>query len=56
MESDIHTDLLIIGGDGDLALRKLYPALYALWQGGCLSDDVSIVSLARKDLGKSGFL
>lgn len=40
-------DILIVGGDGDLAYRKLYPALYHLDAGGCLSDCVKVVSIAR---------
>lgn len=40
-------DLLIIGGDGDLALRKLYPALYHLQETGCLPEGMKIVALAR---------
>lgn len=48
-------DLLIVGGEGDLALRKLYPALFALWRGQCLSDDVRIVALARKSPTEEDF-
>lgn len=40
-------DLLIIGGDGDLALRKLYPALYHLQETGCLPEGMKIIALAR---------
>ena len=52
----MNCDLLIIGGEGDLALRKLYPALFALWQGGCLCEQVRIVALARKPLSREEFL
>ena len=52
----MECDLLIIGGEGDLALRKLYPALFALWQGGVLCDQVRIVALARKPLSQETFL
>jgi glucose-6-phosphate 1-dehydrogenase len=52
----VACDLLIIGGEGDLALRKLYPALFALWRGGCLDDEARIVALARKDLARQDFL
>ncbi len=50
------TDLLIVGGEGDLALRKLYPALHALWRGGCLAEDVRIIALARKELPAEEFI
>ncbi len=42
-------NLLIIGGDGDLALRKLYPALYSLETGEHLSNVGSITAMARTD-------
>jgi len=45
-------DLLIIGGDGDLAKRKLYPALYHLEESGCLPDCLSIVALAPSSVSQ----
>ncbi len=52
-------DILIIGGDGDLAYRKLYPALYRLDAEKHLSDCTKIVAISRSELfkgsdGKSG--
>ena len=41
------TELLIIGGDGDLAIRKLYPALFALEQAGELGQVRKITGLSR---------
>jgi glucose-6-phosphate 1-dehydrogenase len=52
----VKCDFLIIGGDGDLALRKLYPALYSLWVGGCLPEDIRIFALARRKLSQDEFL
>ncbi|NND69376.1 MAG: glucose-6-phosphate dehydrogenase, partial [Halioglobus sp.] len=49
-------DLLIVGGEGDLALRKLYPALYSLWVVGCLPEDIRIFGLARRQLPQDEFL
>ena len=43
-----ETELLIIGGDGDLAIRKLYPALFALEQAGELGNVKRITGIARK--------
>lgn len=40
-------DFLIIGGDGDLAFRKLYPALYHLDHDQCLPDCLKIISVSR---------
>lgn len=40
-------DMLIIGGEGDLAYRKLYPALYYLDLDGCLPDCFRVIGLAR---------
>ncbi|MDT8429620.1 MAG: glucose-6-phosphate dehydrogenase [Pseudomonadales bacterium] len=40
-------DFLIIGGDGDLAFRKLYPALYHLDLDHCLPDCLRIICVAR---------
>ncbi|WP_317929146.1 glucose-6-phosphate dehydrogenase [Halioxenophilus sp. WMMB6] len=40
-------NILIIGGDGDLALRKLYPALFALEVAGHLQAVSSITGLSR---------
>ncbi|MDE0951146.1 MAG: glucose-6-phosphate dehydrogenase [Halioglobus sp.] len=49
-------DLLIIGGDGDLALRKLYPALYSLWKSGRLPADMRVLAIARRELSQADFL
>jgi glucose-6-phosphate 1-dehydrogenase len=52
MEAEMICDMLIVGGDGDLAFRKLYPALYHLDLDGCLSQDMLVVSVSRS--GGSG--
>jgi glucose-6-phosphate 1-dehydrogenase len=56
MDARLNSDLLIVGGEGDLALRKLYPALFSLWVGDCLSEDLRIVALARRELDQDAFL
>ena len=43
-------------GDVDWHTVWLYPALFALWQGGCLCEQVRIVALARKPLSREEFL
>lgn len=52
----VNCDLLIIGGDGDLALRKLYPALYSLWANHCLSDEIRVLAIARRESSRADFL
>ena len=41
------TQLVIFGGTGDLALRKLQPALYKLQREGFLEDVCAIIALGR---------
>ncbi|MBO6277690.1 MAG: glucose-6-phosphate dehydrogenase, partial [Pseudomonas sp.] len=38
----------LFGALGDLALRKLFPALYQLDRAGLLHDDTRILALARE--------
>src|SRR5690606_13280740 len=54
--STMKTDILIVGGDGDLALRKLYPALYYLILNKCMPDDGRIFGMARTPIEQSEFL
>lgn len=54
-ELSMICDLLIIGGDGDLAFRKLYPALYHLDLDICLPDCLRIVSVSRSAAAPEGF-
>ena len=44
-----RTSIVIFGGTGDLAQRKLIPALCNLRRKGRLGDNVNIVSFARAD-------
>ena len=47
-------DIVIIGVSGDLASRKLLPALYNLEHSGLLPKDAQIIGMARSDLGEEG--
>ncbi len=49
-------DLVIFGGTGDLAARKLLPAMYHRHVAGQLPDEARIIALGRKDLGREGYL
>ncbi|MGC2637637.1 MAG: glucose-6-phosphate dehydrogenase [Acidobacteriaceae bacterium] len=44
--------IVIFGASGDLTKRKLLPALFHLEQSGLLPQQVRIVGVARRDLGK----
>ncbi|TDX32818.1 glucose-6-phosphate 1-dehydrogenase [Modicisalibacter xianhensis] len=48
-------DLALFGAMGDLALRKLYPALYHLDRDGLLADETRIMGLARQDIDAEAF-
>lgn len=48
-------DLLIIGGDGDLAFRKLYPSLYHLDLDNCLAECLRIVCVSHAPTPPDGF-
>jgi len=43
-------DFILFGGHGDLAFRKLMPALYHLSLDEYLSDESRIITVARKDM------
>jgi len=49
-------DLVIWGGVGDLALRKLMPALYHRDRDGQLPPGCRIISLGRRHMGNDEFL
>ena len=47
--------VLIIGGEGDLAFRKLYPALYNLDIDGLLADETRIICFGRGKYDEQSF-
>ena len=49
-------DLVIFGGTGDLARRKLLPALFHRDHDGQFSDDSRIIAVSRGALSKSKFV
>lgn len=49
-------DLVLFGGTGDLALRKLLPALYRRSLAGQLTADSRIVGVARSELANEEYL
>ncbi|MBV6306511.1 glucose-6-phosphate dehydrogenase [Candidimonas humi] len=56
MSSTPAFDMVFFGGTGDLALRKLLPALYEAHKAGTLHPDGLIYALGRKALGQEGYL
>jgi glucose-6-phosphate 1-dehydrogenase len=56
MEVIMHSSTIILfGATGDLAKRKLFPAFFNLYRRGMLSEQFSIVGVARKELDTNGF-
>jgi len=47
--------ITILGASGDLTLRKLMPALYAMYHHGFMPDDFAIVGFARRDYTEQHF-
>ena len=48
-------DFTVFGGTGDLALRKLLPALYLRDLEGQLPDDTRIIGVSRAELDDDGY-
>jgi glucose-6-phosphate 1-dehydrogenase len=49
-------DLIIFGGTGDLALRKLLPALYHRVGDGQITSDSRIIAASRGDVSRDAYL
>ena len=45
---NIPVVMIIFGGSGDLAHRKLYPALFNLYQKGLIYDHFAVIGTARR--------
>ncbi|MEO0450287.1 MAG: glucose-6-phosphate dehydrogenase [Pseudomonadota bacterium] len=48
-------DIVIFGGTGDLARRKLLPALYHRWADGQIPEDSRIIGVSRSELDDEAF-
>jgi glucose-6-phosphate 1-dehydrogenase len=48
-------DFVVFGGTGDLAMRKLLPALYLRDQDGQLAGDFRVIGVSRSGLGTAGY-
>ncbi|WP_066340216.1 glucose-6-phosphate dehydrogenase [Azohydromonas lata] len=48
-------DLVLIGGTGDLAWRKLMPALFQAWRHGTLPAGGRILAVSREDMDSAAY-
>jgi len=48
--------IVIVGGNGDLSLRKLIPALYALFKRDLLNNISAIIGTGRTELTQASFI
>ncbi|TWI66595.1 glucose-6-phosphate 1-dehydrogenase [Pseudoduganella lurida] len=55
-DSSLPLDMIIFGGMGDLAMRKLLPALYMAHLHGNLPAATRIISTGRQDFGREAYL
>ena len=49
-------DLIIFGGTGDLAMRKLLPAMYHRARDGQISTDSRIIAVGRSDMNRDSYI
>ncbi len=56
MKSDLDTlSVIVVGASGDLAKRKIFPALFALYCQGFLPAELAITGFARSELSDDEF-
>ena len=48
-------DIVVFGATGDLARRKLLPALYHRWAAGQMPDEARIIGVSRRAMGDAAF-
>jgi glucose-6-phosphate 1-dehydrogenase len=48
-------DLVIIGGTGDLARRKILPALFRRFCAGQMGEDSQVIGAARTEMDRAGY-
>lgn len=52
---EVPAMIILFGATGDLARRKLYPALFSLYKEGLLSERFAVMGLARSPLADRDF-
>ncbi|WP_339832573.1 glucose-6-phosphate dehydrogenase [Paenibacillus sp. FSL R7-0272] len=58
MQNEVQTPgavFFIFGATGDLARRKLFPAIYSLYREGKLADDFAVIGIARRPRSQEQF-
>ena len=55
IEPEMMGTVVIFGATGDLAGRKLIPAIYNLWQAGYLPRRLAVVGAARRAIDETDF-
>ena len=50
-----NCNIVIVGGEGDLAFRKLYPALYSLHRDNLLAECTEVICFGRGKLSEADF-
>ena len=55
-DNGLPLDMIIFGGMGDLAMRKLLPALYMAFLHGNLPPTTRILSTGRQDFDREAYL
>ena len=53
--SDHPLSIVVVGASGDLARRKIYPSLFALYCQGYLPEEFHVFGLARSEMSLSEF-
>lgn len=48
-------DCIVLGATGDLALRKLLPALFHRWKDGQISKDCRIIGVSRSEMSNDDY-
>lgn len=48
MSNEVNAVIIMFGGSGDLAHRKLYPALFGLFRHGILKEHFAVIGTARR--------
>lgn len=56
MQTSLNKTFVLFGGTGDLAYRKLFPALYNLNTRGLLPNDYKIVGIGRRPYSREEYI
>ncbi|MEW5301646.1 MAG: hypothetical protein WDW36_004493 [Sanguina aurantia] len=53
--TDASLSVIVVGASGDLAKKKIYPALFSLFNAGMLPKEFSIIGYARSKMNAADF-